>query len=178
LQIHQWSDLDDRLAGEYAHRPPGMVFPNASVEDAFQRALRLGVHHLVVVNESREPLGVLCTCDLLGRDAELEVGECMSSPAETVDEQAPASELLTVVKEHHRGCVPVLSSGQVGGVVTRGDLRRAGALAEEECERCSRCSTFHHVRADAMTGEALCVTCRRETEWEWEGEYIELGEGD
>jgi len=172
---------EERIAADLVERLPAVVAPTTRVQDAERLAMLTGVHHLVVVGPAREPLGVLCTCDLDGCDPALEVSQCMSTPADTVDGAVSVGELVDLVRHRHRGCVPLTEEGRVRGIVTRGDLRRAGVLSEEDCPRCAICGSFHHVRVDGPSGAQLCLQCRRDTvAWDAEDDpdFIEYGGGD
>jgi len=57
--------LDDQQAGGTAMAPALTAFPNESLESAAERMTRHGVSHVVVVDVSRRPVGVLSTMDLV-----------------------------------------------------------------------------------------------------------------
>src|SRR3990172_5068276 len=104
------------------------VGPATRVGDAADLAGEEGVHHLLVV-DGASLVGVACEHDLLlaGRDAR--VGDCMNVPV-CVDVGAGFAEAAEAMRERAIGCLPVLAGGFLVGVVTRGDLRRAGLPAE------------------------------------------------
>lgn len=158
--LHLWQKaFDQRIASDLVQRSPTVVSPSMRVQEAEQLCYELGIQHLAVVKNLRQPLGVLCLCDLWRMPAEALVSECMSSPPETVSSQTPIDALAEIVRAQHLGCLLVLEAGRVVGVVTRGDLRRAGILAAVDCFRCAACHTYHHVRQDPLTGARLCVLC-------------------
>ncbi len=158
--LHSWQKaFEQRTARDLVQRSPTVVLPSMRVQEAEQLCYELGIAHLVVVKNLRQPLGVLCLCDLWRMPAEALVSECMSSPPETVSSQTSIEALAEIVRVQHLGCLLVLEAGRVVGVVTRGDLRRAGILAPSDCLRCAACHTDHHVRQDPVTGAHLCVLC-------------------
>jgi CBS domain-containing protein len=57
--------LDDQQAGGTAMTPAMTAFPHESLESAAERMTTHGVSHLVVINSSRRPVGVLSTLDLV-----------------------------------------------------------------------------------------------------------------
>ena len=57
--------LDDQQAGGTAMAPALTAFPNESLESAAERMTTHGVSHVVVVDVSRRPVGVLSTLDLV-----------------------------------------------------------------------------------------------------------------
>src|SRR5262245_10890734 len=57
--------LDDQEAGGTAMTPAMTAFPHESLDSAAERMTTHGVSHLVVVDGSRRPVGVLSTLDLV-----------------------------------------------------------------------------------------------------------------
>ena len=57
--------LDDQQAGGTAMTPAMTAFPHEPLESAAERMTTHGVSHLVVINSSRRPVGVLSTLDLV-----------------------------------------------------------------------------------------------------------------
>jgi CBS domain-containing protein len=57
--------LDDQQAGGTAMTPAITASPHESLESAAERMTTHGVSHLVVVDSSRRPVGVLSTLDLV-----------------------------------------------------------------------------------------------------------------
>ena len=57
--------LDDQQAGGTAMTPAMTAFPHESLESAAERMTTHGVSHLVVVDSSHRPVGVLSTLDLV-----------------------------------------------------------------------------------------------------------------
>jgi signal-transduction protein with cAMP-binding, CBS, and nucleotidyltransferase domain len=98
----------------------------------------------------------------------------MSSPPMVVLPSAPIEAAATMVEEAGIGCLPVVAGARVVGIVTRGDLRRAGVL-DTDATPCTCCGTTHHVRPDHDTGFYYCTECRHP---EWPCEDADLGVGD
>lgn len=158
--LHHWQKgFDQRTARDLIQRSPTVVAPTMKVQEAEQLCYELGIQHLAVVKNLREPLGVLCLCDLWRMNAEATVADCMSTPPQTVSSQTPIDSLAEIMRVQSVGCLLVLEGGRVVGVVTRGDLRRAGILNPGDCHQCAACHTYHHVRQNAVTGTRLCVLC-------------------
>jgi len=104
-------------------------------------------------------VGVLCTCDLEDAAALDEVGAHMSSPVQTA---CPLDSLERVARRMQRagiGCLPVVAlTGEVVGVITRGDLRRVGILVERR--RCNACGSRRHVQRPPDMGQvSFCAEC-------------------
>ena len=141
---------------------PLTLSPANSVAAARGIARELGIHHVPVV-AGPELVGMLCTCDLGGVADETPVGARMSCDLVTVRAQRPASEAARKMARWSVGCLPVLREGVLVGVVTRGDLARAGVASFRSTGPvCAICGGHHHVRGDRDgNGEGLCPECRR-----------------
>ena len=137
-----------------------VVADDTSVLDAAQLAEEEGVHHLLVVRGS-ELVGVLCEYDLLLAGPTALVSECMNVPY-CIDAEAMLEDAACLMRERAIGCLPVLVHGCLLGIVTRGDLRRAGLTAAEVAGPvCASCGRDDHVRLDTRTeGAAFCLECR------------------
>jgi len=157
-------------------QPVAFVDAAASIGVAQEQIDRRDVHHLVVMEGARLR-GVVCGCDLERGAASDQVVRVMSSPAIVVLESTDPARAATLLAEAGVGCLPVVSSGRVVGILTRSDLVRAGALAPFEPSRCSSCGSCHHLRADPE-GPVLCTRCRDEARAHLPEEASEIGAGD
>src|SRR2546423_2442883 len=102
------------------------VAPDTPWQQADERARELGVRHLFVVDNS-QLVGVLCRCDLYPEPEEHEgVAARMASNVYALDATATLGEAAAAMKSLHVGCLPVMQRDRPVGLVTRGDLRRAG----------------------------------------------------
>lgn len=52
------------------------------------------------------------------------VGDLMSAPALTIDEDAPLTDAVSMLEKHHINRLPVTRQGRLIGIVSRGDLMR------------------------------------------------------
>ena len=155
------------------------IAPHTLAVHAERLAASRGIHHLPVV-ESGELVGVVCLCDLWSADTDAVAAELMSSPPATIDSLAPAEEAADAMLDLAVGCLPVLDGDRLVGVLTRGDLRRAGVLDTDTVARtCASCGGRHHVRAHGDSKVSFCVSClergaafdhpsSEEDEFEWE----------
>jgi CBS domain-containing protein len=174
----QWS-LDDPVADLMTLASAlAIVGPDERIAAADELAQQLGIRHLVVMS-GRDLLGVVCRCDLVPPVPEGEtVGDRMASRLVVLPAHATLRNAAEVMTEFEVGCLPVMDPDGLRGVVTRGDLRRAGVeeamLGATRCEACGSC---HGVRAHPML-EAVefCLDCldRAMTP----ADYEELGTGD
>ena len=113
-------------------------------EEARARAAERHVRHMLVT-ESGAVAGVACLCDLEGADKATPVSELMSTPVAEVTPTTPLSEAAKLMRDFEVGCLAVSVNGFPIGVVTRGDLYRAGywAAATNAVELDDECDAFY-----------------------------------
>lgn len=136
------------------------VGPRAPSGDADWLARRARVRHLVVMDEGRM-IGVACRCDLVGADPARPIADFMAreiyfaAPTTTFGEAAAALAALGI------GCLPIVDGeGALHGIITRGDLRRAGVPDDRlGGGECSACGSVHGVRLDPARGAEYCLVC-------------------
>jgi len=136
------------------------VEPLTTLDEAEERAQRAGVRHLLVI-AGDQLVGMVCRCDLVApHDPGDVVVSRMSCPVVDVAPSATLGEALDAMNRYRVGCVPVVGgTGVVLGIVTRGDLRRAGAPEEAlGGGHCVACGSTHGVCAD-HTGIDYCLDC-------------------
>lgn len=142
---------------------PLTVEPGLPVRAAIQLVIDEGVSHLLVT-ERDELVGLACLCDLDAAATGANVGECMSRELVTIDVTTSAAEAAHIMLEGRIGCLPVLAEGALCGVVTLGDLRRAG-IVDLPVERCVSCGSTEHVRCDHQgRSVGFCLECTRRSE--------------
>ena len=136
------------------------VAPDTPCDEADERARELGVRHLFVV-DSGKLVGVLCRCDLYPEPEPHEgVATRMASHVYVLEPSATLGEAATAMKTLGIGCLPVVERDRPIGLVTRGDLRRAGVpetALGAHC--CLECGSVHGVRPDAHSGLEYCLDC-------------------
>ncbi|MCU1283391.1 MAG: domain containing protein [bacterium] len=136
------------------------VAPDTPWREADDRARELGVRHLFVV-DSGKLVGVLCRCDLYPEpDPHEGVAARMASDVYALDPTATLGEAAAAMKSLHVGCLPVVRRDRPVGLVTRGDLRRAGVPETAlGAHRCLECGSVHGVRSDVHSGLEYCLDC-------------------
>lgn len=102
------------------------IAPTAGAEDAWNLMRLHGIHHLVVSSENRV-VGVLSERDAGGRrGAALRMthsaADLMTAPAVTVEPTATVRRAANLMRGRSIGCVVVVKSGHVVGIVTVSDL--------------------------------------------------------
>jgi CBS domain-containing protein len=136
------------------------VAPDTPCLEADERARELGVRHLFVV-ESSKLVGILCRCDLYPEPEPHEgVVTRMASDVYALDPTATLGEAAAAMKTLRVGCLPVVDRDHPVGLVTRGDLRRAGVPEPAlGALRCLECGSVHGVRPDTHSGLEYCLNC-------------------
>ena len=156
-------------------RPATGISASAPVRAAEEIMAQHQLNHLLVFDD-RRLVGVLCACDLRTAPGEAPVERFMASPPMVVLPTAPVESAATMLAEAHIGCLPVVAGARVVGIVTRGDLRRAGVL-DTDATPCACCGSERHVRPDPLgTGFYYCSECRHPDPLP--EEYEDLGNGD
>lgn len=146
-----------RRVCELMTRTPVTVPPFSPAADALNLARRLGFHHLPVVISERVA-GILCSCDLLDAASDTPVSQVMTQDPLTITSSAPIGDALKLMRSSGVGCLPVTLSNRLVGIITRGDLQRAGLLLESECPCCKSCGSHHHVKLN-LSETPFCLRC-------------------
>lgn len=136
--------------GEAMTWSPITVAPEASATFAEALALQKGFTHLPV-RDGAHLVGMVCTCDLLGAGPRTTVGDRMSVPVVLTDERETLEGAASKMEADGVGALPVVVGGRLYGILTRGDLRRAGFVFKTR--RCLSCGSRHHVRG------RFCLEC-------------------
>src|SRR5262245_43933899 len=140
------ANLQNRCVREVMTASLVTVFPATAVADAVWICQDAGIHHLLVV-ERGELRGITCLFDLREADHEDTVERCMTTPVVCIGPATRLQEALELMRARGIGCLPVVESRRLVGIVTRGDLRKAGFPAEEVADPvCAACGSHHHVK--------------------------------
>jgi acetoin utilization protein AcuB len=94
--------------------------------DAWELMKRRGIHHLVVVDDSKVA-GLLSDRDAGGRSgaslrARSRVGDVMTTPVVTVGPSTTIRKIANLMRGRTIGCVPVVDGKRLVGIVTVSDL--------------------------------------------------------
>ena len=154
------------------------VAPLTSVRLARQLSQERGVRHLLVTAND-ELLGVVCACDLNGaEDVAAPVAKHMRANPFTTNPCATVEDAAVIMRVFRIGCLPVEQNGRVVGIVTRGDLERAGVDDDRAgIRRCAACGYKHNLRSDRRREDlTFCGFCEeRSVPGE---EDLDVGGGD
>lgn len=138
-----------------------VVAPSVRVSDAARRARAIGVKHLLVCTDDTL-VGVVCRCRLVPPILAGEtVADRMSERLWTISDTDHLSDAAAIMLEHEVGFLPVVRRGVVLGVISRGDLLRAGIEGELAADhRCPACGGEHGVRPHpTIEGVEFCIDC-------------------
>jgi hypothetical protein len=145
---------------------------------ALELAASRQLHHLVV-SAGTTLDGVICCCDLRAASAGERVRDRMAADVFAIRSRASLGEAVAAMSQLGIGCLPVVEDGRLVGVLTRGDLRRAGVPEAILGDRhCATCGSYNGVRTDPRTGADACLGCIAEEERIGELDAYEFGEGD
>jgi len=93
------------------------------------------IHHVPVVDADRNLVGLVTLTDVLAatdsilrdedsrlRDAEIRVEDIMVRDVATIDEHASLRQAALFLEKHRIGCLPVVTGGNLRGIVTDTDF--------------------------------------------------------
>jgi acetoin utilization protein AcuB len=118
------------------------------------------INHLLVADHDRL-VGVLCVCDLWWAAPDRRTADLMTADPVVVGPRASIDEASELMMARNVGCLPVVRGRRAYGVITRGDLGRAGVWPWPRLvRRCLACGSRHHVRVVSCSSQpSLCVHC-------------------
>jgi acetoin utilization protein AcuB len=136
------------------------VNPETSVWEAERIAAGHAVRHLLVASRG-ELVGVLCVCDLGRVERDAAVADCMARPVVTLNDTATLEQASHTMRSCAVGCLPVVSQGDLCGIVTRRDLRRFGVAVDHGLSHgCASCGSHEGVGLDPRTRAVeFCCEC-------------------
>src|SRR5262245_11172578 len=120
------------VAADVMTRNPSTICERNTVRDAWKVLHDLDVRHLPVVNEDREPVGIVSDRDLRGAPGgeagagpdEL-IASIMTSDVMTVTTETSLKEIIGLMLDHKVGAIPVVNpEGALVGIVSYVDLLR------------------------------------------------------
>ena len=109
--------------------------PDATLAEARNQMHNNRIHHLPVVNDTKELIGlvtltnVLAATDSILRDAdnrihanEVLVKDIMVTEIATIDERASLRQAALFIEKHQIGCLPIVTDGVLRGIITDTDF--------------------------------------------------------
>lgn len=109
--------------------------PEATLAEARTLMHNNRIHHLPVVKDENELIGlvtltnVLAATDSILRDADnriraadVRVKDIMVTEIATIDERASLRQAALFIEKHQIGCLPIVTDGQLRGIITDTDF--------------------------------------------------------
>jgi CBS domain-containing protein len=118
------SDSDDPVS-EWMSPHPALTAASERCDVADASAAAADAHHLLVLDDRRRLIGVVCRCDLRDGGA-TPVSARMQEEVFAVEPRASLGLAVAAMKRLHIHCLPVVSGPLLVGLLTAGDLARAG----------------------------------------------------
>ena len=119
---------ESTMAGAVMSSPVRTIEPTATIEDAQKLLLRYGHSGLCVVKCDRSLVGIITRRDIetslrhgLGGSC---VSNFMSREVKTADPEMSLAQVQHMMSAYDLGRIPVVSSGELVGILTRSDLLR------------------------------------------------------
>jgi len=111
------------------------ALPSESLADARARMQAHQIHHLPVVDNDNKLVGLLTSTNLLAatdsflRDRgdrvhadEIRIQDVMVTDLATIDEEASLRQAALFLEKHRIGCLPVVTDGELKGIITDTDF--------------------------------------------------------
>jgi CBS domain-containing membrane protein len=111
------------------------ALPSESLADARARMQAHQIHHLPIVDDDGQLVGLITLTNLLAatdsilRDQEnrihadeILIEDVMITDLATIDEQAGLRQAALFLEKHHIGCLPVVTNGELKGIITDTDF--------------------------------------------------------
>jgi CBS domain-containing membrane protein len=111
------------------------ALPSESLADARARMQAHQIHHLPIVDDDGQLVGLITVTNLLAatdsilRDQEnrihakdVLIEDVMITDIATIDEQAGLRQAALFLEKHHIGCLPVVTNGELKGIITDTDF--------------------------------------------------------
>jgi CBS domain-containing protein len=102
-----------------------VVNEDDSLELVFHMMKWKNIHHLPVINQSRDLVGLLSWTDLIKgdyQDLNVKVKKAMSTQLITISQDEKISEARKLMETHQINCLPVTKKQQLLGILTSNDL--------------------------------------------------------
>ena len=98
--------------------------PNTPVRTAEKLLREHHISGMPVVDQEGHVLGVFSLSDVLKKGKRKTVGELMTSPAITADEDEAIEEVAALMATNNVNRIPIVREGRLVGIITRADIVR------------------------------------------------------
>lgn len=128
---------------------PYTLGPDDNMQSARQMMAEHHIRHIPVLNEDGVLIGLVSQRDVLAaedstvlndpnnprsRDGYVAVSSMMTTPVQTIDEDAGLRGTAIHLQKHKLGCLPVLKDGKLSGIVTDSDFVAVAINLMEQLE--------------------------------------------
>jgi len=103
---------------------PVTITGQATVEEALDTISKHMLHHLPIVDEHDQLVGIVSEKDLLRSKPEKQVAEVMTRDVVTVTEYTALEDAARVMADRTISSLPVMRNGKLVGIITETDLFR------------------------------------------------------
>jgi CBS domain-containing protein len=113
-----------------------IIGPGATVAEARRTMAAHGIRHLPVTDGDGRLLGLVSQTDLLvaGEAADRPLAEIMVRELDTIDARSNLRYAAIKMFRHKRSCLPVMSDGQLTGIITDSDFLGVAIALMEQLE--------------------------------------------
>jgi CBS domain-containing protein len=111
------------------------ALPDESLADARSRMQAHHIHHLPIVDDDGQLIGLVTLTNLLAatdsilrdqenriRANEIRIEDVMVTNLATIDEHASLRQAALFLEKHRIGCLPVVTDGELKGIITDTDF--------------------------------------------------------
>lgn len=119
---------------------------------------RREIHHVLVFDRGGL-VGVLCSCELLLATPTDRLVELMARRVITIDAGESVWTAAKIMSQTGVGCLPVMDSKRVVGMIDRDRLFAAGIPLEATGPICAACGGHRHVPFRTLGRPRLCIDC-------------------
>ncbi len=106
-----------------------------SMADAKKLMAENGIHHIPIIDDAGKVIGLVSHRDILAasestisddnndqNSAQISIEKFMTSNVTTVDARASLREAALFLQKHQYGCLPVVTDGELKGIITDSDF--------------------------------------------------------
>lgn len=143
--VHEWTDVDTYAKPqtkkfEYVKHIMTTDLATVQAEDLLEMALNImvwrNVRYVMVENERHEPVGLVASRILVkllreGWKENLVVKDVMISNLITVTPETTTAEAINKMNVNNIGCLPVVESGKLIGLITEREIVKVAAVAKK-----------------------------------------------
>jgi CBS domain-containing protein len=124
--VHCFWDHTDRVSDLMTRAAVLVTVPReARIEEAIDELDSHAIRHLPVLSRG-DMVGIISAADLERAHPGDQVGQHMRRAVWIIPPEATLADAAALMRREGVGCLPVVAEGVLVGLVTRGDLRRAG----------------------------------------------------